>query len=106
MLTLGAAPGVITEEGGRAVELWAVGRGGGKMGLLSRSGKRVSEVRTGVRPRLTEGLLLRPDVRKDPDLVRDNGGVERGEFGALLDLLAALAAGVQRSEPSAAKQEK
>ncbi len=26
--------------------------------------------------------------------MRDNGGVERGEFGALLDLLAALEAGV------------
>ncbi|RXN27918.1 hypothetical protein ROHU_005431 [Labeo rohita] len=61
---------------------------------MSRSGKRVSEVRTGARPRLIEGLLLRPDVREEPDLVRDNGGVERDEFGALLDLFAALAAGV------------
>ncbi len=26
--------------------------------------------------------------------MRDNGGVERGEFGALLDLLAAFVAGV------------
>ncbi len=26
--------------------------------------------------------------------MRDNGGAERGEFGALLDLLAALVAGV------------
>ncbi|RXN37512.1 hypothetical protein ROHU_001991 [Labeo rohita] len=61
---------------------------------MSRSGKRVSEVRTGARPRLVEGLLLRPFVHKEPDLVRDNGGVKRDEFGDLLDLFAALAAGV------------
>ncbi|RXN14702.1 hypothetical protein ROHU_028573 [Labeo rohita] len=61
---------------------------------MSRSGKQVSEVRTGVRHRLVEGLLLRPNVCEDPDLVRDNGGVKQGEFGALLELLAALAAGV------------
>ncbi|KAL0194763.1 hypothetical protein M9458_008335, partial [Cirrhinus mrigala] len=52
------------------------------------------EMRTGSRPRLVEGLLLQPDIREEPDLVRDNGGVERGEFGALLNLLATLAAGV------------
>ncbi|RXN24932.1 hypothetical protein ROHU_021885 [Labeo rohita] len=47
------------------------------------------------RPRLVEGLLLlRPDVRGEPGLVRDDGGVEQGKFGALLDLFTALAAGV------------
>ncbi len=51
-------------------------------------------MRTGVRPRLVEGLLLRPDARREPGLVQDTGSDERGKFGALLDLLAALAAGV------------
>ncbi len=39
-------------------------------------------MRTGARPRLVEGLLLRPNARGEPGLVRDNGGVERGEFRA------------------------
>ncbi len=48
----------------------------------------LAAVRTGARPRLIEGLLLRPNAHGD------DGGVERGEFGAFLDLLIALAAGV------------
>ncbi|RXN31202.1 hypothetical protein ROHU_017148 [Labeo rohita] len=39
-------------------------------------------------------MPLRPSVRGEPGLVRDYGGVKRGEFGALLDLLAVLVAGV------------
>ncbi len=39
-------------------------------------------MKTGAWPRLVEGLLLRPDARGEMGLVRDNGGVERGEFGA------------------------
>ncbi|RXN29210.1 dehydrogenase reductase SDR family member 13-like protein [Labeo rohita] len=38
-------------------------------------------------------MPLRPNAR-EPGLVRDYGGVKRGEFGALLDLLAVLVAGV------------
>ncbi len=38
-------------------------------------------MRTGARPMLIEGLLLRPDARGEPALARDNGGVEQGEFG-------------------------
>ncbi|RXN11685.1 hypothetical protein ROHU_015327 [Labeo rohita] len=65
---------------------------------MSRSGKRVSEVRTGARPRLVEGLLLWPNVREEPDLVRDNGGFEQGEFRALLDLLAGVDLGVRLAD--------
>ncbi|RXN06806.1 hypothetical protein ROHU_023870 [Labeo rohita] len=36
-------------------------------------------------PRLVGGLLLRPDYREEPGLVRDNGGVEQGKFGALFE---------------------
>ncbi|RXN14093.1 hypothetical protein ROHU_009259 [Labeo rohita] len=39
-------------------------------------------------------MPLRPSARGEPGLVRDYGGVKRGEFGALLDLLAVLVAGV------------
>lgn len=30
-------------------------------------------MRTGMRPRFVEGLLLRPDTRREPGLVRDDG---------------------------------
>ncbi len=60
---------------------------------LTRSRKRVfAVVRTGAWPRLVCSLLLRPNARGEPSLLREDGGVERDEFGALLDLLAALAA--------------
>ncbi len=45
-------------------------------------------MRTGARPRLVEGLLLRPDARGEPGLAQDTGSDERSEFGALLDLAA------------------
>ncbi|RXN35626.1 C-type lectin domain family 4 member F-like protein [Labeo rohita] len=39
-------------------------------------------------------MPLRPSARGEPGLVRDYGGVKRGEFGTLLDLLAVLVTGV------------